>query len=312
MKSSPVVLGATTYVVSGRRVLAVNAGSGTVIWRSEEGFVGSPASDAHYLFVLGINGSMHALDIADGREVWTVDGSFHENASPLAIDGLVISGGNDGKLRALDSTTGDERWSATFGGPVTRSAAAEGDVLFVGSDDGVFHALSATTGTERWSKTTSGTHFATPAVRDGIVYVSTGSSSPHELLALDAATGQMLWTFPAPADSSSGMRSPSVDGGSVYISGIDAGLYAISRSHGSKTWTWNGAVVTEATIAIVGDSLFLFGADGNAYVLDGTTGVERSHVPVGGVVAAGTTVAGGRLYAASDEGHFLAIVGSAP
>lgn len=186
-------------------------------------------------------------------------------------------------------------------------------MIFVGSDDGIFHGVDGATGKQLWSRATTAAHFATPAVLNGIVYVSTGGSSPYELFAVDAATGKHRpWVWPAPAVTADGLRSPSVDSDAVYVGGIDAGLFAVARTSGSLKWAWHGAVVTEATIAIVGDILYLFGTDGSAYAIDRHTGQERWHLSIGGIVSAGTTVAGGRMFAATDTGHVIAIDGSVP
>jgi len=82
---------------------------------------------------------------------------------------------------------------------------------------------------------------ATPIVVDGVMYTSTAWS---KVLALDAATGKVLWRFDPHNDGSKGAhaccdvvnRGVAVWKGRVYVGTIDGRLIALDARTGNKVW----------------------------------------------------------------------------
>jgi outer membrane protein assembly factor BamB len=87
-----------------------------------------------------------------------------------------------------------------------------------------------------WTTDVRGWAWGQPALLDSRLFVGTVSSKgylvDHQggVLALDRATGRLLWHFDAtPAEGSYGfLGSPAVDDGKVFASSLDGRLYAFS------------------------------------------------------------------------------------
>ncbi|MFB6160656.1 MAG: PQQ-binding-like beta-propeller repeat protein [Haloferacaceae archaeon] len=141
-------------------------------------------------------------------------------------------------------------------------------------------------------------HQRTPAVGGGRLYVGT-----HDLVARDAATGAVQWTFETAADAGA-ISAPTVVDGTVYVAGVlrDSTLYAVDAASGEERWRVGTAGTPGPGAPAV--------ADGRAYVVDESgavtavataDGSERWQVtPDPGGWAVAPVVADGRVYVAGD------------
>src|SRR5262245_62812619 len=127
-------------VVNEEVVESLDARSGNPLWRFaypttyrddfgfDEGPRAVPVVAQNRVYTFGAEGQLHALDLADGKRVWSVDtarrfgvpkGFFGAAGSPLVEDGRVIANiggrdnGKDAGIVAFDATTGAVQWTAT-------------------------------------------------------------------------------------------------------------------------------------------------------------------------------------------------------
>lgn len=128
-------------------------------------------------------------------------------------------------------------WSTPIETPVRQPVLADGRVYM--PDQNVLRVYDATTGDELWkfSKVTGHTQSITaPTVRDGIAYLGTGSES-ESVVALDAKTGDRLWTS---ADKQIGAvyGTPTLgeNGNRLYVGTIRAGIFALDAKTGETRW----------------------------------------------------------------------------
>jgi outer membrane protein assembly factor BamB len=165
------------------------------------------------------------------------------SASPAvaAINGtsMVFIGSWDGVFHALDAATGAEIWSFPIDAAPNSGACANGNVactriatspsvengkVYFGAGNGYMYALNAATGAKVWGSQigdpTAGVEIWTsPAVYNGQVFTAVASHEdspcvPGGVLALDASTGAVAWTWAAtdPAVPGVGIwASPAVD-----------------------------------------------------------------------------------------------------
>lgn len=114
---SPAVYGDTVYVVDvDGNVYAVNADVGGQIWRRALGepVRAGPAltEDGSRLFISGQNGTLYALDTADGARKWSVEGEGQGLATPAvsgsAVYQTLIQGPQ--RIRAMHVDNGYEIW----------------------------------------------------------------------------------------------------------------------------------------------------------------------------------------------------------
>jgi outer membrane protein assembly factor BamB len=88
------------------------------------------------------------------------------------------------------------------------------------------------------------------------------SSEDHNVYALDASTGALVWKYPT-GDVMLG--SPTVANGVLYVGSNDNNVYALDAKTGAKLWTY-------ATAGVVQDIGGPTVADGVVYVTSGTIG----------------------------------------
>ncbi len=168
---------------------------------------------------------------------WRHDVGGSLSTVPLIVGDTVYVQDGSGKIAALDRETGTARWeSEAYGlsiGPFG-VAVADGRVFGLHGSKGVV-ALDAATGRELWVRDITATPSTgidiQPVVYDGIVLVSTVPVSiggiykggdRGVLHALDAATGEVRWTFDTTTDDLWGNPAVNSGGGAWYPPSIDA------------------------------------------------------------------------------------------
>lgn len=209
---------------------------------------------------------------------WTVRMPRTVTAAPAVVGGTVYVGDWSGTMYALRATNGSERWrfrtaaspGAAFG-PIVSSAAVA-DVRVAGTTRRLvifgagprLYAVDGNTGAEVWrvdrsnSLASTPTEFeSSPVVHGGIVYVGVDTHNQAEaatggqrggLLALDAATGALVWEF------NPELLQPGAGCGSVWSSPtIDTVQGTVLLATGNcaadaSAFTWNAH--TEAVTAL--------------------------------------------------------------
>lgn len=158
-----VIARGTIYFKTDKRVLAVELGTGRVLWSFGADWIGPEGFvlDARHLYLHTIkprlfkpSDTVHALDLATGHEEWSL-GLRGGGWVRLVQDGVLYAG--ETKLHALDAATGRKLW--TFGeiGRFYAGPLSAGGRLFLVSpadeyygtnrvDPGYLYALDARTG----------------------------------------------------------------------------------------------------------------------------------------------------------------------
>lgn len=160
-------------------------------------------------------GYVRAFDLATGALAWEAAeaGDNGYLSAPVVAGGRVFVGNVSGFVDAFDTASGDRVWHAPVGsGSSVNGAMAYADgVLYAWSHDGIF-ALDGANGAERWSYDWPdyGTSITSDArgiaFAGGVLYafvdteyeVKTSATSvlvqSGDLLAIDSASGALLWT----------------------------------------------------------------------------------------------------------------------
>src|SRR5919109_1678598 len=142
------------------------------------------------------------------------------------------------------------------------------NTLYIATAKGLY-ALDAENGAQRWVYPTALPLGHSPTIQDGIAYVG---GYDHKLHAIDAFTGQGLWTFEAGAGF---QTNPLVVAGKVYAGNRDGFFYAIhaqGAQRGQLAWKYRtqGSILFSAAYK---DGVVYFASqDSHAYALDAQTG----------------------------------------
>jgi eukaryotic-like serine/threonine-protein kinase len=137
-------------------------------------------------------------------------------SSPVVVGNVVYVGSTDGSMYAINRADGTQRWKFDTRGPVNSSPAFHNGVVYFGSVDGNFYAVTADSGKMKWTFATKGERrftapgihgaiprtermpdpfdlfMSSPAIAGNTVYFGSGDQNVY---ALDATTGARKWSF---------------------------------------------------------------------------------------------------------------------
>ncbi len=155
--------------------------------------------------------------------------------------------------------------------------------------------------------------WARPTIVDGTLYVSLDKG---KLSALDAASYEPKWVFPAGDEFACGSGEPrrrKLDGiygepvvgeDLVYFGAYDSRVYALNKNDGSCQWSFDTGDPMVAGLVLDGDRLYAASTDGKLYILNADTGQEAvGAVEVGDAWASPLLSEDGQLYVPTMDGE---------
>jgi outer membrane protein assembly factor BamB len=242
-------------------------------------------------------------------------------------------------------------WSFSTGGPSIADLSVAYGMVYIGG--GYMSALDAATGELRWRYSAGAGWTPPPLLADGAAYVGYSPIWPDTakpgawsfgVYAMDPATGQVRWTYPASLPTTPRAVSP----GTVFASRNDRHVCALDAASGDLRWAaptpqWiAGVTVADATVyaksgmrklsaldAATGEVRWTYATqapvtsppvvtDGSVYAgsqdetlraLDAATGQLRWSFPTGGVIQAPPVTVGSTVYVGTLGGVFNALGG---
>jgi outer membrane protein assembly factor BamB len=225
------------------------------------------------------NGTMAAIDAANGERIWGYPSGAELSSSPAVFGNVVYFGDDNSLLHAVNATTGAFICSFPTGGIINASPVvantADGLVVYVGdngtgggNDGGNIWAINAVDPNAapdcglKWSYNAFGTAtephpeagsssppaFAADANGRNLIVVGS-SSSDNAVYAFDALTGARVWRFQTPytfPDSDVGagptVSAPGVNGfasGVAYVTGKNKIVHALNLTTGTQIWAFD-------------------------------------------------------------------------
>ncbi len=257
---------------------------------NRERLAAAPVISGGKLYVVDVNGSLHAYDANSGASLWTVPIAKDEkNKAARFGGGVSIDGGRAyasdglGDIVAFDAGTGAEIWRQKPGPPLRGAPTVAGDQLYILSQDNQLFVLATADGKQVW--TASGSlesqgvfGVAAPAVAQGTVVAGFSSG---ELNGYRFENGRALWGDALSRTSMSTSVSsladidadPVIDSGRVYAIGKGGRLASLDLGSGTRLWEQNFAGIS--TPYLVGEWLFVVTDESKVYCLQRTTGKVR-------------------------------------
>jgi outer membrane protein assembly factor BamB len=308
-----------------------------LVWKFKTGgrVLSSPLVVGDAVYVGSTDGSLYAINRADGTQRWKFDTRGPVSSSPAYRDGLVYIASVDGNLYAVDAAAGTVRWSFTTKGerrftapgihgaiPRTErmpdpfdvflsSPTIAGGLVLFGSGDQHVYALDAVSGTLRWSFATGDVVHASPAVAAGVVYVG---SWDRNLYALDAATGRERWRYTTGNDTTIYNQigiasSAAVANGVVFVGGRDGQFHAVDARTGALKWKHDNRMGWTIASPAVRDGVVYFPtSDGRRFkALDAATGTVRIDLQNQAVSFSSPAIAGEVAFYGTSDGFLNAV-----
>lgn len=249
---------------------------------------------------------IYAIDVRNGSLVWRfpekTDAAKILFAAPTVFNDLVIAGDYANVLHALSVNTGVEQWTFTGSkGRFIGRPLVVGDTLYVPNGDFSLYALDKT-GNLKWSYKTDQALWAKP-VSDGTAIYQ--ASLDHNLYALDAASGKLLWKTDL---GGALIGSPTLDeNGVLYQGSLANQISALDSKTGKILWqqTTDGAIW--AAPVLVDGSLYFGDQTGIIYAKSTKDGSPIWQMSVESAVVGSGTVLGDNILFGTDKGRLQAI-----
>jgi outer membrane protein assembly factor BamB len=272
----PVIHHSTLYVVDDdASAKAIDKRTGRKLWEHKIGTLAaaSPAvgipQGLLYVAVLSDHshtpghGSIRALSLKNGHQVWTKPIPAGTESSPIAYGDTVYFGDQRGTVWALNAQNGHVRWTYHASGAVKGGPAISDGILYFGDYSGRAYAVNARTGHQVWAVSTNGAHFGL------------GSGNFYS--------------------------TPAVAFGRVYMGNTDGRVYSFAAKTGQLAWATGTGAYVYASAAVdnvpgLGPTIYLGSYDGTFYAFNAQSGAVRWRHPAGGRISGSATIVGGVVY----------------
>lgn len=219
---------------------------------------------------------------------------------PIVADGFIFALDGAGQVSALDEYSGERVWSRKLRSESKRDretrggglAYAEGR-LFATSGYGYITAMDPATGAEIWRRDTGAPLHSSPTFHQGRLYVV---SVDNELFAVDAAIGEIDWTYRSLNESARilSSSSPAVSGDVVIAPFASGEVVALRAQNGRPLWAGALSRTTTGTAlsslndiagspVFADDVVFAASQSGVLNAFDAVTGETLWSQPAGGI-----------------------------
>jgi len=202
---------------------------------------------------------------------------INSNATTAALEanGVVYVGTADGHFYALDAASHSLRWAYDAGAAIRPEdpVAEKGAVYFCAVDGSVYKLADDTTITNdeqrlRWRFQKTGKPMLSPALGGGVLYVA---CKYYRLYALDSQKGSIVWTAPPPFNPTS---PPTLDGGRLYVAGLDS-AFALASGSSEQIWKTPIGGPISSRMPLSHGALYAILQTEAAFAFDATTGKQR-------------------------------------
>lgn len=211
----------------------------------------APAVAGDTLYVAANNGTVMAINKADGRVRWRQRLDETITGGTGAGGGMVLIGTRDAQVIALDQQTGNRLWSADVSSEVLAAPQSDGRVVVAQTIDGRLFALDPSTGDQRWvyENTVPALSLrgsSTPLITGNTVLAGFANGM---VAAVDATNGFLLWEerVAIPQGRYDIERIIDVDGNlllagsAIYMSSYQGNLMALDVQSGRIVWGMPGS-----------------------------------------------------------------------
>lgn len=155
----------------------------------------TPAIDREFIFAASADGTVVAVNRADGDVVWRNRTDKAISGGVGAAAGMVLFGTREAEVIALDQISGNELWSTAVSSEVVSAPQTNGNIVVLQTVDGKLIGLEAVTGEQRWIYETT---IPALTLRGSSKPVLTGNTviagfSNGMIAAVNAQNGFLLW-----------------------------------------------------------------------------------------------------------------------
>jgi outer membrane protein assembly factor BamB len=254
---------------------ALDLQTGKVKWRYSGDVLGMasgcPVIGTKAVFFAAYDGSVRAVDINTGEELWKFKTRGQINGSPVVENDVIYFVNSNKKLFAINANSGKEIWRFTTKDVVYRSLAVENGTVLLVDEGKEFYGIDSLSGKVKWSQFTDLRPYTLPSIINGVACY-TGVNP--DIFACDVETGRAIWTYRRPPSTNS-IRSVTVSGSSLLI-GDEEELTAFTLENDPAVWkdsvTKSLNMKQTAHTSVMDDGIVFFGSgESNMYSTEAMT-----------------------------------------
>jgi outer membrane protein assembly factor BamB len=299
---TPVIDGGIVYLgdMDGT-IYALRLTDGTEVWKHkvESGFIAAPAVRGNLLYLGDIDGKFYALDIKTGQPKWTFTADAEIDAGANFWKENVLFGSQDANLYCLNAETGKLVWKFQIQDQIRCMPTVVGDRSFVAGCDSLLHIIDLTAGKEAASVPIEAPTGVTPAVLGDNVFFGTEAGV---FFAVNWKEAKVSWKAEDPNASQGFRSSPAVQPGIVVVGSRNRSVQAFDPAGGNELWNFASKQRVDSSPVIAGGKVYVGAADGRLSALDIKNGQSTwEHQATGGFTGS-PAIADGKLVIATDRG----------
>ena len=255
------------------------------------------------------DGTIHALELATGKEAWTFKTEATIEATPLVLEGVVFLGSSDANVYALEAATGKLKWKYETGDKVLGGAnyakSPKGDAtwLLVGSYDASMHCIDAATGKAVWTHSTDNYINGSPALLPSGEVLFGGCDSYIHVLRLEDGAEVRQIESEAYIASSVAVRD-----GLGYVGNYGNLVIAFDPKSGEIKWKYRDRNFPYfSSAAVTADRVIIGCRDKRLHCLDRATGKAVWTFTTRGQVESSPVVCGDAIIVGSEDGRLYCV-----
>jgi outer membrane protein assembly factor BamB len=321
-----------------------------ILWTyqaEDSGFEATAAIAGGIVYVGDVDGTFHAVKLADGKRVWIR--KFEETgfvAGSAVIDGRIYCVDFNGMVRCLNAADGEPVWEFNTETALYAAPNVHEGVMLLAAESGQLFALDAATGEQKWEPFTIDQPLRCwPTVVAGRVLVAGCDGRLH---LVDVATGKGVESIDigGPADgmpavigdrvffcTASGVfhamtikpleslwqfghrgqgeeiHAAAVTDKAVVLGTHDKRMVALDPASGKPLWELPLRSRAESSPVIAGDLTFFGTVRGRLQAVDMKSGQEAWDTEVGGHFSASPAISDGRIVIGNEDGALYCIGG---
>lgn len=300
----------TVFFTNANSVLAVKSDSGNLVWTyppqatskglfssaSTRYFSASPVIVGEQLIVGDYSGTLSAISIRDGKDVWSFTGATGRYIdSPLVINNTIVAQNADASINALDFN-GNLIWTFKGKHAFWATPASDGETVFAPSTDHFLYAINLADGTLKWKTDLGGPLVGRVLLtEDGTIYLGTLNGNMN---AINSKDGSILWTQTL---KSGFWSAPVIVNDRLYIGDQAGNIFILKAADGSVVSTLNiGSAILGGGV-VIADKIAFGDENGDLFTI-GINGEREWTRTVTGKIYSNLVYSGDQLYVLTTKG----------
>jgi len=231
--------------------------------------VGGTISDDSKLYFGTADGTVYALNAADGFKEWEQETGDKIWSTPATHGDTLYIGSFDKHLYALNTADGTERWQFATEGAIVSTPLVDGDTVYIGSFDRYLYALNTSDGSLKWKFMAENWFWSRPVIYNGTIYAS---NLDGKIYALNADNGEKKAEF----DLGSPASSPPILVENLVVIATESGvIYALDTTTNQRDAVANLEDKIQAPISASLGKIYVHTDSDALFEIDVKSGAKR-------------------------------------